>query len=429
MNSFYINLPVMTKNHWACDGVILAILVTVTPPAFAGFANYNSILIGDEAAGLGGAYTAFSGDPAAGPFYNPASLARMQGNTLSAAINVYTKNETQFGDVGSSSQAPLRVNRGTITPIPAASGTVYTFGNFAFGLSIVFPDFEQYAGEIVSSNQATSYLNLRDESLWVGGAVAMNLSQDDSIGMTMYYSSRTFNRSLLDQSTSGGVSTVSTSEKSFSQNSIIYILGYQRRLNEQWSAGAGLRLPSLPVSGRGTYFEADISSGGGPITPDTQSDLRARTKIPPRLNAGVGYTRKGRWKAGADLHYYGSETYRDFQVGQGAETVDHHPVLNASVGGEYYVKQWLALRAGLFTNFSSFKKIPEVPTERRGDHIDMWGFATNAGIFTSRASAVTLGGFYTGGKGFNVQQVGQQLVKVPKSTQIFSFLVGTAFYF
>lgn len=408
---------------------LLICLIFATASAHAGFSNYNSILIGEEAAGLGGAYTAFSGDPAGGPFYNPAGLARMNGSTLSAAVSIYNKNDTQYGELGSSADAPLRVNRGSILPIPAASGTVYTFGNFAFGLSIVFPDFDQYAGQISNTADTTSYLNIRDESLWVGGSLAMNIAESDSIGLTMYYTSRTYNRSILDETTSGGISTLTSSEKSFSQNSLVYILGYQRQLNDQWTFGASFRPPSLPVAGRGTFFEAEISSGGGPITPTSITGVRAHTKIPPRVNVGVGYSRKGLWKVGADLHWHGAEDYDDFEASLASDPVKHESVLNGSVGGEYYVRRWLALRGGLFTNFSSSPEVDETPTRRTGDHLDMWGFATNVAVFTSSASAVTLGGYYTGGKGYSVHQVGQRLERVPKAVQIFSFLVGTSFYF
>src|SRR5262245_15605639 len=118
----YTSLFPMTKVR------VCLLLALGASTASADYRNYNSILHGEEAAGLGGAYTAFVGDPAGSPYYNPASLSRMQGNTLSAAVNVYSKNDTQFGDLGTANQAPLRVNRGSILPIPAASGTIYTFG-------------------------------------------------------------------------------------------------------------------------------------------------------------------------------------------------------------------------------------------------------------------------------------------------------------
>lgn len=423
----YTNVDPMTKLHRKI--LMLGLSFFVTSSAQASLNNPNTVLIGEEAGGMGGAYTALSGDPSAASFYNPAALSRMPGNTLSAAVNAYQKYDTKFGNLDGYDQAPLRVNRGSILPIPASSGTVYTFRNFAFGLSIVFPHFDQYAGEIKSTSQATSYLNLRDESLWVGGSLALNLDQKNSAGLTMYYTSRTFNRSVTDQTTSGGVSTLTTEEKSFTQNSIVYILGFQHQLSDRISLGTSLRLPSLPVSGRGTYYFAEVSSGGGPITPTVATGLEANTKLPMRWNLGLAYQFAKAWKLSFDLHHYFAEEYEDLNYSAAQDHIRGRSMTNFSLGGEYYIRSWLALRTGLFTNLSSNQKVPDQPTERTGDYMDMWGFATNLAIFTTRSTAVTLGGYYSGGKGYSVQRVGQNLEKLPKSQQLFSFLVGTSFYF
>jgi len=397
--------------------------------ALAAFSNYNSVLIGNDAAGMGGAYTALTGDPAACSYYNPASLGKMEGNTLSAAVSVYSRYDTNYSDLGGFGQAPLRVNRGSITPLPASSGTVYTFGNFAFGLSIVFPDFDLYTGEVRNSTDVTSFLSQRDESLWVGGSLAINLTDQDSLGLTMYYTSRTFTRSVTDQSTVGPVTTVTSEEKILSQNSLIYILGYHREIGDRWTFGASIRLPSLPINGRGSYYINQISSGGGPVTPTVYSHISVQTLIPPRLNFGLAYSIPKNWRLAMDIHGYGSERYEDMDVPQASDRVEHKNLVNVSLGGEKYLKSWLALRAGIYTNLSSHPTIPDTPFRRYGDHLDMWGFSTTAAIFTSTASSVTLGGYYTGGKGYSTQRIGQSLTKVPKSQQIFTFLVGTAFHF
>lgn len=414
--------------HWGA-GFFALLLFFAESFAFADFGNYNSVLIGEEAAGMGGTYTAFVGDPAASPFYNPASLARMVGNTLSAAVSVYHKYDTKYGDLGDFTQAPLRVNRGAIVPLPAASGTAYTFHNFAFGLSIVFPDFDYYTGDIRNTSTNTSYLSLRDESLWVGGSLALNTTEKESIGLTMYYTSRSYSRSVLDQTTSGGVSTQTSSEKYFSQNSLVYILGWRHQFDDRWSVGASYRFSSLPISGRGSYFATQISSGGGPITPTSQSNLDAETVIPSALRVGVGYDFPKVWKLGLDLQLYGQTKYIDLKDSVGGDIIEHQPILNASLGGGYFIRHWLAVRAGVYSNFSSHKEIPDNPSRRLGEHIDMWGFSTHFAIFTSELTSVTLGGYYSGGKGYSVQQADQSLQKISKSQQIFSFLVGTSFHF
>ena len=88
----------------------LLVLSLFSLPVYASFANYNSVLIGERAAGMGGAFTALSNDPAGCSFYNPATLTRMKGNKLSASVNLFNKYDTSFGDQSDFGSAALRVN-------------------------------------------------------------------------------------------------------------------------------------------------------------------------------------------------------------------------------------------------------------------------------------------------------------------------------
>lgn len=397
--------------------------------SFAAFSNYNSILIGEQASGMGGAYTALFGDPSAVSFYNPSVLARMSGRSLNATINLYNKYDTQYGNT-SLSEAPLRVNRGSIVPVPSSSGVAYNFGNFAVGLSIVLPDFEVYNAPLQTTSTTNSYLGLRDESLWVGGSLALNLTPQDSIGLTMYYTSRTFNRTITDRSETGGITTMTNEEKVFTHNDLLYILGYFRQISPNWSFGVSYRLPSMPISSQGTFYRSEINTSTGAQTPTSESDLIANTKVPTRVALGVAYRESRKRTFSFDLHYYGGVDYTDIENSTlGSDLTKQRNILNASFGAEYYYFSWMAIRAGLFTNFSANEEIPEQPTKRQGDYMDMWGFSANVALFTSEQTAFSLGGYYTGGKGYSVQQINQELERLPKSQQIFSFLVGTSYYF
>lgn len=404
------------------------LLLLFTPSAsLAGFSNYNSILVGHRAAGMGGAYTALSQDTAASSFYNPANLTLMNGNTLSASVTLFNKYDTAFGKENEFDQAPLRVNRGTITPIPSSGGTVYTFGNFAFGISIIYPDLDQFNGEIRSTSTTNSYLNLKDSSLWIGGSLSFRWDRINSFGLTMYYTSRDFSRSVTDKTESSGVTTITNEEKTFSQNSLIYILGWTRKLGKNWKVGVSYRPISLPISGEGTLFTSTISTSG--TSNSKNYDLQANTLIPERLAMGVGFEREGHSAFAFDLHYYGKAEYRDLKEEAAGDFVRHEPIVNGAIGYEYWMRRWISLRMGAFTNLSSHAQIDDNPTARQPDHIDMWGFSTNIGIYTTKQSSVTLGGYYSGGKGWSVQQVGQSLEKIQKTNQIFSFLVGTSYQF
>lgn len=397
--------------------------------ALASYGNYNSVLIGDRAAGMGGAYTALSDDPAACSFYNPATLSRMKGSTLSAAVNIYKKFDTNYGKNTDFLKAPLRINRGTIVPVPSSSGSVYNFQNFAIALSIVFPDFDYYTGEIRSKTNETSFLSYRDESLWVGGSIALNITSRSSLGLTMYYVSQTFNRSLTDQYTDGGDTINISEEKTISNNHLIYLLGYYYKINPNWSFGTSLRTASLKVASRGTYFKTRLGTVSGVSPTVNISNLKSETRIPSKISLGIAYDEPRKQTISFDVSFYDSERYVDITETVAQDIYNHKPTLNAAIGYEKHLKDWLSLRLGAYTNFSSFEDIPNNPTRRYGDHINMWGFSTNFGIHTSNKTTITLGGYYNGGEGESTQQIGGGFQKIYKSIQVFSFLVATAFQF
>ena len=143
-------------------------------------------------------HRALSGDAAASPYYNPATSVLQSGNHVSAAVNVYNKVESNFGDTGDFTQAPQRLNRGFFRSLPASSATILGFGSFAVGLSILVPDYSSYSGQIKGTTTTTSSLSTVDESLWVGGTFSARLTERDAAGISLYYTARNLSRSVSD---------------------------------------------------------------------------------------------------------------------------------------------------------------------------------------------------------------------------------------
>tara|TARA_B100000749_G_scaffold280899_1_gene281058 strand:+ start:146600 stop:147784 length:1185 start_codon:yes stop_codon:yes gene_type:complete len=393
----------------------------------AAYANFNNVLIGEKAAGMGGAFAAVVGDASANAFYNPATLSWMHGHSLSTTANLYMKNDVDYARPKGFSQSALRVNQGSIKPVPSSSGTVHTFGNFALGLSILTPDFSAYTGEIETSDSVTSFLNTRDESLWVGGSTSLNISESESLGLTMYYTSRTFSRSVSDIS-QGSTTYSITEDKELAHNSLVYILGYFKQINRRWSFGFSHRFRSLGISGKGSYTRSRVGTDNT-VETTNKSDMNAQTTIPNKSTLGIAYKIPKFFTVSFDASFYDEASYDDLDDPTLAEKIEHRPVWNFHLGGEYHHRSWLAFRAGVFTNNSSTPDIPTTPTRRYQDHIDMLGFSFNAGFHTSENSSVSLGGYYTGGSGHAVEIAGQELAKIKKSAQAFTFLVSTAYNF
>ncbi|MEQ1875396.1 MAG: hypothetical protein ABL958_02040 [Bdellovibrionia bacterium] len=417
------------KFIWA----LFATALLVSKPAQAAFENYQSVLIGDRAAGMGGAYTALSNDPAACPYYNPAAIARMRGHALSATANVYHKYDTRIGNrIEDANEAPSRINQGVFKSIPASSGSVSAFGNFALGLSIIVPEYDFFAGEVENKlengTRTNTFLQLLDESLWVGGNLAMNISETQAVGMTMYYTSRNLQRSVTDQSYDTFTKFMSE-EKILSHNAILYTLGYYQDVGDTWSIGAALRFPSLEVSGRGSYFRSVFDGSVSNIpTAMGQDNLGSETRIPMKFAFGIAHEIPEKYTYSLDVTYYGPESYDDFELAAASDHIENRPVVNLAFGTEQWLKTWLKLRAGVFTNFTSSPSI-DPAGGRQADHIQMWGLSANFGVFTSDKVSFTFGGYYTGGTGESTQMIGQQILVRPKSKQIFSMLVGSAYYF
>ncbi|MDZ4678336.1 MAG: outer membrane protein transport protein [Oligoflexia bacterium] len=409
-------------------GILSGVLFGIQ--TFGDTGNYNSVLIGDRAAGMGGAFTAMSGDPSACSFYNPATLALIPGYSFSASASLYNKYDTSFSDAGNLSESTLKLNRGSFQGIPAAAGSALGFKKFSVGLSILTPEYDTFSGDISLNAHPNSntFINSKDQSLWVGGNLAINFTDKFSAGMTFYYTSRDYFRSTIDQTVSGNHTKLSFETKAFTSNNVVYVLGGLYKITPQFWIGSSMRLPSIQLSGDGSYYKSilDTSVSGVP-TVSTRKNIPSQTTIPHKFSLGLSYSIPKKWSIDVDASLYGANTYRDLLDPVAGDQITNQQVLNYAIGGEYYFASWIALRSGLFTNFSSH---PDITTGliRQADHIDMLGFSSNLAIFTGSTS-ITFGGYFTGGHGQSTQQVNQQIIVTPKVQYIYSMLIASSYVF
>lgn len=376
---------------------------------------------------MGGAFTALTDDPAACAYYNPAALARLQGSSLSTSVSLFNKYDVTYNEQEKLDDAIFRINKGSILSIPSASGIFSSFRSFTAGVSIVIPDYQTFGGNIYSQGNDTTFLRLDDQSLWVGGAFAFNISEEQALGLTVYYTSQSYSRSLANRYDTGSEIVVMNEEKTYTQNSFVYVLGYYQELSPRWNFGLSYRFRSIPVSGSGSYMQSEIGtvSGADPLVQNYS--LKAESHIPDKLSAGISFSKPRQLAVSFDLSYFGSSQHTDFE--KYSDVLIKKEVLNAALGFEKYLKPWLALRLGLFTDLSSSPKIPTSPDRRYQDHIDKYGFSANFGIHTTDHTTVSLGGYYLGGRGKAAENIGLGFRSVDKTDRLFSFLVGSSYSF
>jgi long-subunit fatty acid transport protein len=408
------------------------LLILIAPwHLMAAYSNFNSVLIGEQASGMGGAYTAMSGDSSSSGFYNPASLSKLQGSDISASATLFNKFDTSYGESANILEAGERVNRGFFRTIPSSIGNVYRWKKWAFGFSLVVPDYDFFSGNIADTPNTQSFLNYTDESLWNGIVGSYRASKNEHFGISLYYTARSLIRSSLDrQVISPSHEIITTEEKSITHNAIVVVLGYLWDMNDQWSFGLSVRPPGLTVHGEGTHYLAVTDTNNLPSQTQQTRGARASTYIPPRYSAGAVYRPTDRLTLSFDTTYYTGHSYQDMDLIEAADQITHRDTWNAAMGMQYYFKEpKFAWRAGIFTNRSSHPTPPANPTQRMGDSIDMYGFSSNVSFYVTEHSKYTLGGFYSGGRGISVQNTGNELVALSKNHHIFSLLVSTSYHF
>lgn len=412
----------------------LVILLLTYPITFAqaAFSNYNSILIGDQASGMGGAATAMGYDSSACSWYNPATCALIKGKSLSAAVGIYKKYDTMFGENQDIFKAGLRVNQGFFQALPSSTGSIVHFDDFlpdhTFALSILTPEYDIFKGDLNDSNSSKTTLTMQDESLWVGPSISKKISTNESLGLSVYYTARSYSKSLTDRTFLSSTQTkIYQEEKFLTQNSVVAILGYHYTYDENWKYGFSVRLPCLHVAGSGTYFDTTLDSGTT-VSTNSYAAVNSRAHIPAKYTFGVAYEEDTRGALTLDVSYYAPDSYYDFEITNPgvAEYIEHRAIINVSGGMDIQLRDWLRFRLGGFTNFSSHPDPDKTKVRGQGDHVDQLGWAANLSMKSGPIN-YTFGGYYTGGRGRTVQRINQSTDVTNKTQQVFTMLVGTSY--
>lgn len=415
--------------------VSFAMVFAAASGARAAFSNESSLLIGDLNAGMGGAAAAVVGDAAGSSFYNPATLAFMDGSAFSAAVGIYKKFDVRYGQEEDFTKAPMRVNQGFFRALPASTGNVIRAARlpeWTFAFSVVVPDYEQFKGDLRNDDRNVSSLNYTDESLWVGGSLSRKLSADESLGLTLYYTARSFTRSVNDRSFPDATHTeLFTQEKTVVENALVPILGYYRQFDEHWSVGVAARLPAVKVRGTASVFESHTTVVSGTSNTVTEGfpEKSARVVIPGKVTAGVSWRPDSSWLVGLDVSLREGQTYFDLEDQAYASRVKHKALWNFAFGAEKWALDWLKVRAGIYTNFSSHPDPDPNLNKLQEDHVDMLGFSSNFVFIAGQKISYTFGGYYAGGRGRSIQRIDQAYTVVPKTAHVFTMLVGTSFSF
>jgi len=456
----------ITREIWVgffCCGLLLGF----SNKASADDQHYQDFIVGDEAVGMGGAFTALSADPSGG-WYNPAGIVDVRNTSLSLSANLYG---IQDSAVGSTDELMPEDALGKLTVVPSSTGFVQALGRtdmhgrrpYAFGLSLMVPSYRKYSthdeGEIndpieglVRYGYNRSYV---DETLWAGLMGAMRLGGRLSIGGAVFL----VHRSVSDKATSfvagdfidGEFSAFhhATMDLEFFNDSLLAVLGAKLKLSNKLYVGAMVRSPSLTIYSRGQMRYGRARSDGlgdvGFIPTPEGSKVKSESRINGEARVGIAYVWPKVFKIAADVsaHLPVSYTLIDVQDEAVANAlliapeVEREFVINGNLGVEFLFLDRFSVAMGGFTNFSSAPEIPgnQTLTAPAPARVHMFGGTFAAG-YSSEHTLTRIGMLYARGSGHDVQAVDpagqlasqeQTFTRVPLTQSYVYFFMSSTF--
>lgn len=393
--------------------------------------HYNNMLIGDRAAGMGGAYVAISDDPS-GMYYNPAGLAYSMGSKLSASMNAFQYNKTDYkGALGGKdwtrTSSVLVPNFFGITQ-PLAGG----YAGFSYAVTdAALEDQDQTFPDTPSVGTTfTINFNNQDTTYNIGPSFAFEIGDHWAVGLTMYGYYRTqeriFSQTALDltdpdYTITGGNRTVDPADSTkYLMNSTgtvntdlwqteyqaITEIGARPMLGIMWSPveklsfGVSLSQVVLLSSERKTQATCYTTDWDAIAVDETNNvvglckyDQVSRATTTSNLKRAFPWQVDvgGAYFANSQLIVSGSMSV--YQALYGLST----PLINYALGAEYYVTGQWAIRVGGYTNLANTPTI-KAGFDGQPDHVDMFGGTFSVTNFT-RNSSISVGVNVTAGTG------------------------------
>lgn len=400
--------------------------------SFADEFHYKDILVGDRAAGMGGAYTAIA-DDASGLYYNPAGVVYATSPKISGSVNAYNYKTTEYSNINSSNHKWKRTSSGMVANYFGATQPLGEDSTVGFSIAIPNYDLEDQSDEFTNFTPSTAAKDLgmttidnqqidfnnQDTTTLAGVSYATTVNKDLSVGVTLYGYMR--KKELTNWQHVRATGVIPADQTNAGQNALLDGTFYQKiqteefglqpRLGVMWApapkVSVGLMAQttfmitqnpeSRESSTNNLCTESATESGDftNCSTFDNQLDpldlsqasssslqKNQDNELPVEVNLGVAYFATDALLYSADFGY-------------ASKTDVYEATWNLAGGVEYFLNPTWAVRGGLYTNNANTKS--DVATYKL-DHVNMIGGAFSLSRYT-KGSNITVGINYAQGSG------------------------------
>jgi len=384
--------------------VIATLLGLQAPAALAeSDAHYQDVVVGERAAGMGGAFTALANE-ATGAHYNPAGIIAASSAVIQLSMSAY-KLRSRVVEVADLCGTKLSEDEDSFFSFPASFGFVKQFHtgsvHHGLGLTLVTPHTTKVGYSYLKQDGKCGPLGfdiggsqLSVDRVFSGGlSYAVQPWKFLQLGVTVGFSVRS--------ATHTGLSVLRWINPAVPTRPYIGFFNADVSLWSMYFAAGviveplqGLRFgltftsPHIRLAGAGRLDlleAAAMPSDWKESAVKVLDDAQFYWKVPFRLALGAAYS-GSRFTVAADVSLHGEvrpyDTYEHERIPAGLEVNARALTINANVGGEVKLPRGVVLRLGAFTNFSS---VPDDEPSVDAERIHMFG--------------LTLGGSYVSAKG------------------------------
>ncbi len=352
--------------------------------------HYTNNLIGERAAGMGGAFVAVA-DDTSGLYYNPAGTMFATGNSVSASGNTWRQeSKTYNGALGNANY-----QRNSTTIQPNFFGIVQHTPIGTWGFSYVVPDStiqqqdQTYNNPTSAENQFTLNYNNQIDYYNIGPSYATDVSKNLKVGLTLYYhykKRKTINNELHTLSSVGNPVIYQNSVFKDEENGTRPILGIMYAPDEG-KYSVGLTASKTFVFNASQYLQSATTSQKpqfltNGVLPDYPTEVRL----------GAAFFPSNALLISADLDWFSQANSDPLVYGW-----TRQPVLNFAVGAEYYLSPTFAIRGGVYSDYTNVDS-QGLAGGFPDDKVDLYGVSLSTAWF-SKYSSISLGVNYAWGAG------------------------------
>ena len=400
--------------------VVLASLIGIPglpSSARADVNHYDEILIGDRAAGMAGAYAAIA-DDTAGLFYNPAGTVYADDSNISGSMNAFTISIKNYKDVMGPGRDWQRVSSELL---PNFFGIIQDFakGKLGFSYAVVDSTLENQDEVFENVQLPTEFadvyvinFNNQDKTILIGPSYARKINDKLSIGTSLFFHYRQQERITHIFTQLASYNKDSTKYASTTEYGLNPKLGVMYTPFEKLSLGFTLSQTFLLSSNIVNQASGPDSNSGVLYNFRVSDESNAKRPYPVTLRSSVAYFFDKKLIVAGEINYFG------------ATNDGRASVINLAAGSEYYLRDNLAVRGGIYTNNASS---PSLSTNKVGqfEHVNYVGLTTSITRF-SRSNALSIGMQYAVGSGL-AQVFGDQPILQSVSASTFNVFMSATY--